>query len=841
MTDAWATIGPHFTTASQSLARVIANRDIELTARGFLDDNDVPWSEMCQPFRNKSNFAQTVATLVVAKDVLTAMMNVAMADGQFEPDEFSIVSQVVPPLASHYRFLPNYQQAFDEREPADFIQLFFEDAGGDFGFGGQTYPKSLVGFNIVGIFSKVADDPRPFNAYEGLIMAVLDVMFSEKMDSSDAPRWIDGTQELFNTLRENFAIPLRARSESTGDRPKTARLQPGRSNDGTAHQLPDTPSPAVAPSKMNKESPPEETLAQASAELEALIGLDGVKQEVQRLMAFLAIQQQRAQHGLRVSGQTLHFVFTGNPGTGKTTVARIVSKILYGFRLLKTTKVIECDRSDLVGGFVGQTAIKTDELVESALDGVLFIDEAYTLSDGVGTSDYGTEAINTLLKRMEDHRDRLVVIVAGYPKPMERFIRTNPGLESRFTRYINFEDYSVPDLCRIFEKFAESSEYTVSPSGRAMANILFALAYNQRDERFGNARFIRNVFEKATSLHSERLATLSADKLSREMLHTLDGDDVSFDFVKQIDRRTIDISQARWDGECPGCKNPFRVADKFLGQRVTCKKCGQKFVFPWWNVVAETVGGVPANLLNVKPDLRGIVETPVARDAAVKAPTATTPVAAASTKSATVPVSMPAYDNWTSDADRAIALLLEAEEAVSQHDPERALHLVQEAITFDWNGSNPSNLPYYLLRAQILDSLGKPDASLALTHYNNGLQAWRRALYREGRQNYLEALDLDPEFLWSANNLAWAEATCADASARNGVEAVKYALYACEKSNWHCWSFIDTLGAAYAECGDFASALECGERAETIAPAEDVPGIRHAMAMYQSRQPIRVE
>lgn len=839
MTDAWATIGPHFATASQSLARVIANRDIELTARGFLDDNDVPWSEMCQPFRNKSNFSQTVATLVIARDVLTAMMNVAMADGQFEPDEFSIVSQVVPPLAAHYRFLPHYQQAFDEREPADFIQLFFDDAGGDFGFGGPTYPTSLVGFNIVGIFSKVADDPRPFNAYEGLIMAVLDVMFSEKMDSSHAPRWIDGTRELFNTLRENFAIPLRARSESTSDRPKTARLQPGRANDGTAHQLPDTPSPAAAPSKMIKESPPEETLAQASAELEALIGLGSVKQEVQRLMAFLAIQQQRAQHGLRVSGQTLHFVFTGNPGTGKTTVARIVSKILYGFRLLKTTKVIECDRSDLVGGFVGQTAIKTDELVESALDGVLFIDEAYTLSDGVGTSDYGTEAINTLLKRMEDHRDRLVVIVAGYPKPMERFIRTNPGLESRFTRYINFEDYTVPDLCRIFENFAAGSEYTISSHGRAIASVLFAVAYNQRDERFGNARFIRNVFEKATSLHSERLAALSPDKLSREMLHTLDGDDVSFDFVKQVDRRAIDISQARWDGECPGCKNPFRVADKFLGQRVTCKKCTQKFIFPWWNLVAETVIGVPANLLNVQPDLRGSVELPATPFAAAKPTIAPAPAVAGTDRP--VAVVIPAYDSWTADTDRAMVLLLEAEEAVADHDPENALRLVQDAITYDWNGTNPSSLPYYLVRAQILDSLGNPDASLALTHYNNGLRQWQQALYREGRQSYLEALDLDPEFVWSANNLAWAEATCADSAARNGAEAVKYALYACEKSDWHCWSFIDTLGAAYAECGDFASALKCGERAELLAPPEHVPGIRDAMAMYESRQPIRVE
>jgi hypothetical protein len=253
------------------------------------------------------------------------------------------------------------------------------------------------------------------------------------------------------------------------------------------------------------ERQPQKILDEAITELDQLIGLNRVKEEVRRLTNFLAVQQARKQHGLREAGQTLHFVFTGNPGTGKTSVARIIAKILYGFGLLKTMKLVETDRSGLVGGYVGQTALKTDDVVKSAIDGTLFIDEAYMLSDVSGANDFGKEAINTLLKRMEDYRDRLTIIVAGYPELMKEFLQTNPGLQSRFTRFVHFEDYTVAELCRILWRFCKESDYTCEQNALASFSLLFTLAHVARDEKFGNGRYVRNVFEEVTSRHSQRL------------------------------------------------------------------------------------------------------------------------------------------------------------------------------------------------------------------------------------------------------------------------------------------------------------------------------------------------
>jgi len=336
---------------------------------------------------------------------------------------------------------------------------------------------------------------------------------------------------------------------------------------------------------------PNDVLKEAMDELETLEGLPSVKKEVADLVAFLKVQQQRTQHGMRGSNQALHYVFSGNPGTGKTTVARILAKVFYGFGILKTPKVIETDRSGLVAGFVGQTAIKTDEVIQSSLDGVLLIDEAYTLAKSGGGQDFGQEAIDTLLKRMEDHRDRLIVIVAGYPALMQQFMRSNPGLSSRFTRSITFEDYTVPEMCRIFANMCKKGEYTLTSEALAYSCILFVLAHSQKDEHFGNGRFVRNIYENTTMKQSARLATEC--QVTKEALSMLKHCDIPFEMIPNFDVNGLDLSQSRWSGTCPSCQKSMDAKLDFICQRIVCKECGEKFWFPWWNPIPASIGGIP--------------------------------------------------------------------------------------------------------------------------------------------------------------------------------------------------------------------------------------------------------
>ncbi len=249
-------------------------------------------------------------------------------------------------------------------------------------------------------------------------------------------------------------------------------------------------------------------------ELDELIGLEDVKEEVRSLANFVKVQKMRQEKGLKTPKMSYHLVFTGSPGTGKTTVARIVARIYKDLGILKRGHTVETDRSGLVAEYMGQTAIKTNALVDSALNGVLFIDEAYALVPDASYSggDYGQEAISTLLKRMEDDRDRLVVIIAGYPKEMQRFIDSNPGLQSRFNRYINFPDYTAEELYRIYLMYAKKNEYTLNQEAGVYLRERLEDVVEHKTRNFGNARYVRNVFEKSIQRQANRISRMKSPK-----------------------------------------------------------------------------------------------------------------------------------------------------------------------------------------------------------------------------------------------------------------------------------------------------------------------------------------
>ncbi len=293
---------------------------------------------------------------------------------------------------------------------------------------------------------------------------------------------------------------------------------------------PATPQPTAAdpaatpapPAQSLPPAPPARPITELLAELDELTGLANVKAEVRRLTSLLQVQQLRQERGLPVIETSHHLVFAGNPGTGKTTVARLLSEIYHSIGVVSRGHLVETDRSKLVAGYVGQTALKTQQALEAALGGMLLIDEAYALARG-GDNDFGREAIDTLVKFMEDHRDDVAIVAAGYPAEMQDFIDANPGLKSRFTRTITFPDYTDDELVTIFVKLAEKNGYTLTDD--ALAKVRQMIGAEPRGHGFGNARFVRNLFETAVAHQAMRVAPLTDP--SDEQLGTFVGDDIA--------------------------------------------------------------------------------------------------------------------------------------------------------------------------------------------------------------------------------------------------------------------------------------------------------------------------
>jgi len=316
------------------------------------------------------------------------------------------------------------------------------------------------------------------------------------------------------------AAQLTAAGARTGTRP------PRSTETRTDLSEPDRPMAQPETDKSSESVPPEtmkvKTVEGLLAELDALIGLERVKREIHRQVAILRVERLRAEAGMKNATITRHVVFTGNPGTGKTTVARLVSGIYQALGLLSKGQLVEVDRSELVAGYLGQTAVKTAEVVATAAGGVLFIDEAYSLTG----DQYGTEAVDTLVKEMEDRRDDLVVIVAGYPAPMQAFVAANPGLSSRFRTTIEFDDYTDDELVKILTLLAEGSDFDLTPD--ALMHFRELLAGTARDSTFGNGRFSRNMLEAAIGRHAWRLREVEApttDQLRELLPQDLDDDE----------------------------------------------------------------------------------------------------------------------------------------------------------------------------------------------------------------------------------------------------------------------------------------------------------------------------
>jgi SpoVK/Ycf46/Vps4 family AAA+-type ATPase len=342
------------------------------------------------------------------------------------------------------------------------------------------------------------------------------------------PKSSEAAKALLDTLKtdDDGVLALQKAMQAAGDAPAASASGSQTQSDSQSAAQPQTTTTTAAP---------KETVADVLAELDGLIGLGAVKAQVRRIIAVVQANAEREKAGLKAVQPGLHLVFTGPPGTGKTTVARLIARLYTAAGALSGSKFTEASRADLIAGYVGQTAIKTQEVIDKSKPGVLFIDEAYSLTPTSGV-DYGHEAIATLVKAMEDYRNQFAVIVAGYEEEMQEFITSNPGLRSRFKTFIDFPDYSAAELAQIFEAMVAAVDIGLEEVAKLRAREIFARAAGRED--FGNARFARSLFEQSYARMASRAASDGA--VSVDELTTLKAEDIDEDPAKLVaERRRI--------------------------------------------------------------------------------------------------------------------------------------------------------------------------------------------------------------------------------------------------------------------------------------------------------------